>query len=305
MELIDKPIQILDGKISRITGVNGQGGLLEPRFPDENQLLVVLTRLYSVMVSDGHIRNESGKGEYYDPHIKRIEGIIENLSELSRIKSRIVEKTRGLYRLHIPSVVGTLLFMMGFPIGDRTMQNKGLPALIVEGPPEVLIAYLEEMVPEEGCFNNTTGISWNRTHCIYGPGKAGKMYQQPSLSKEQANYIKKVASDASDSKDRKTLSWGELVLQAENSNEIAESIVDFVRSNPNQLIKDEAQIAGRLGIGVDEGPYRLRYYKKTGRITLVSSARTKSFSDAEKWGQICPPNDTEKRKKMMNWLAGR
>ncbi len=305
MELLGESIQDLEGEISRITGVNGQGGLLEPRFPDENQLLVVLTRLYSAMASDGHIRNESGKGEYYDPKISRIERVIENLNELGQIKSRIIEKTRGMYRLHIPSVVGSLLLLIGFPIGDRTMQNKGLSPFIVEGPSEVLIAYLEEMVPEEGCFNNTTGISWNRTHCIYGPGKAGKKYEQPSLSKEQADYIKKIASDTGDTKDRKTLPWSELVLKAEDGNEIAKSIADFVNNNPNQLIKDEVRIAGRLGIEVDEGPYRLRYYKKTGRITFVTSARTKSFDDAERWGQICPPNDVEKRKKMLNWLAGR
>jgi hypothetical protein len=305
IELLGEPIQDLEGKINRITGVNGQGGILEPRFPDENHLLVVLTRLYSAMASDGHIRNESGKGEYYDPKISRIERVIENLNELGQIKSRIIEKTRGIYRLHIPSVVGSLLILMGFPIGDRTMQNKGLPPLIVKGPPEVLIAYLEEMVPEEGCFNNTTGISWNRTHGVYGTGKAGKKYQQPSLSKKQVDYIKKIASDTGDSKDRKTLPWSELVLKAEDGNEIAKGIVDFVNSHPNQLIKDEARVAGRLGIEVDEGPYRLRYYKKTGRITLVSSARTKSIDDAERWGQICPPNDVEKRKKMIEWLSRR
>jgi hypothetical protein len=303
MELCNHSIQELEGKISKITGVNGQGGIIEPRFPDENRLPVVLTRLYSAMVSDGHIRNESGKGEYYDPKISRIERVIENLNELGQIKSRITKKTKGLYRLHIPSVVGSFLVSLGFPIGDRTMQNKGLPPFIVEGPPEVLTAYLEDMVPEEGCFNNTTGISWNRTHGIYGPGKGGKEYHQPSLSEEQADYIKENASDTGDSKDRRTLPWSELVSKA--GDKTAKSIVDFVNSNPNHLIKDEAEIAKCLGIEIERGPYRLRYYRKTGRITLVSSARTKSFHDAERWGQICPPNDIDKRKKMLDWLTER
>jgi hypothetical protein len=305
MELSGERTEDLEGEVSKITGVNGQGGIFEPRFPDEDRLLEILTRLYSTMVSDGHIK-ESGKGDYFDPEVSRIERVIENLNEIGQMKSKIVEKSKGLYRLYIPSVVSSLLVGLGFPVGDRTMQNRGLPKIILDGPPEILAAYLEEMVPEEGCFSNSTGISWNRTHGIYGPGKRGKRYQNPSLSKKQANYIKENATIDSDiSKERKTLPWSELISKAESGDETAKSIVDFVNSHPNRLIKDEATVAGRLGVEVQDAPYRLRYYKKTGRVTLVSSARTKSFDDAEKWGQICPPNDIEKRKKMMDWLSKR
>ncbi|MGY5864722.1 MAG: hypothetical protein RTV41_08960 [Candidatus Thorarchaeota archaeon] len=305
MGLNGETVEDLKGKISKITGVNGQGGIFEPKFPDENRLLEILTRLYSTMVSDGHIK-ESGKGDYFDPELSRIQRVIDNLDELGQIKSKIVEKSEGLHRLYIPSVISSLLVGLGFPVGDRTMQNRGLPKDILDGPPEILAAYLEEMVPEEGCFSNSTGISWNRTHGIYGLGKRGIRYQNPALSKKQANFVKvNATSDADDSKERKTLPWSELVSKAEAGDETARSIMDFVNNHPNRLIKDETKVAGRLGINVENGPYRLRYYKKTGRVTLVSSARTKSFDDAEKWGQICPPNDVVKKKKMMKWLSNR
>jgi len=84
--------------------------------------------------------------------------------------------------------------------------------------------------------------------------------------------------------------------------DIVSSLKQAVYDNPKRLINDEANLARDLGIEIEIKPYMIRYYKKTGRVTIAFNARTRGVRNAIRFMIIAPPNDKVKKnlaKKML------
>ncbi|MGY5852368.1 MAG: hypothetical protein RTU92_02245, partial [Candidatus Thorarchaeota archaeon] len=89
---------------------------------------------------------------------------------------------------------------------------------------------------------------------------------------------------------------------------IAAKAVEFIQRifmNPSNLVLDECAIAESLGIKVLAVPYDIRYFRKSGRVSVAWSARTANSEEALKLAIIAPPNDVKKREILKRWIRSK
>jgi hypothetical protein len=293
----------LEGRITRIAGPNGQAGIRNPRFPKGEELEVSMARLTASIVSDGHLR-ESGRITYLEKNLERIERVRQILTSFGDIK---VEGgfRKGVYEIHIPCQIGLALIEWGMTPGDKAIHNPGLSERILNSSEKVRIAYLEELIPEDGWFHPSTGFGWNRSHALHAGNKTvGSEFEQ-RISEDEVSLIQEFGKESKKLVKRKSISYAVLKeLQTHEDHKFADAarkLVQVINENPNQLIRDECRIAKSLGIQVTLLPDQVRYSLDTGRVSVRWRASTTSVDDALRWASICPPNDVEKKQVVENW----
>ena len=302
MDATGLPTSYLEGRIGKIAGANGQGGIRNPHFLSGRQSGILRARLMATANSDFHIRTD-GRAEYYEERMDRIDIFKRSLLMLGEMRLTATRR-KGGYRVNIPLPVGRCLRFWGIPGGDKTLLNYGLPSLMIEADLEDVRAYAEDLIPQDGCFESSNGFIWTRYVGIE-PGTKGVVYGlQEVLTSNELNLL--VACGTDDDYDRKVMSWGNLKrLRFSNDKDVAESarsLFKKIRGTPSNLLEDEARMIRRLGINIETAPRTIRYHRKTGKVSVGWIGRTKTPEDVLKWASLCPPNDVRKRAKVLCFL---
>ncbi|MHA1138239.1 MAG: hypothetical protein ACTSSE_17305 [Candidatus Thorarchaeota archaeon] len=300
----DKRLSELEGRVKKITGTNGQAGIDNPRFPEGKKLEVLKARLISIIARDCHLR-PSGSITYNEEYPERILRVQEIIREFGDIPLEPIFR-RGVYDVHIRNQIGLMVIKEGMTPGNKTIQNPGLPESYKHWSEEARGAYLEELICEDGNFNKSTGFSWYRNHALHDSNEHGKYDFESVVTPAEIELIKEKDSQSKGLVPKYELSMGELDRMCESSDskrsQVAKSLREAVLNSPNNLIEDEKKIAESLGIEINLSPVSVKYYPRSGRVSVKHTATTASKEDAAKWGKMCPPNDERKRKKVEEWL---
>ena len=96
-----------------------------------------------------------------------------------------------------------------------------------------------------------------------------------------------------------------MIQPNQNQSKSAETLVRAIRDYPNNLIEDEKKIADSLGMKITLSPQCVKLFPKSGRLTVKWVASTTRKEDAERWAEICPPNDERKRNEVESWIRER
>jgi hypothetical protein len=155
-------------KITRLgKSHSGKWQIKDPLFPTSLELQILLAQLYAIIASDGHIHRNSFRLSYFEENPERRARVKMIISKLGNVWMRLHEDSERGDGLHLPSILGRLLHSIGMPDGDKVIQGITVPDFIMNGPPEVQIAYLQELIPEEGAVSyevhGTLKIVWGRT----------------------------------------------------------------------------------------------------------------------------------------------
>ena len=162
LDVLSESIETLEGRITKITGRNGQGGFENPRFPSKQKLRVLMARLGAIVNSDCYLRKD-GCIFYYERYPERIERVMEILREFGDIRlHKKYRKEHGRYTIVFPRSLGRAFIYWGFVTGDKPIQNKRLSLLIRKAGEKLARPYLEELISEDGSFNEHSGFSWSR-----------------------------------------------------------------------------------------------------------------------------------------------
>ena len=70
-------------------------------------------------------------------------------------------------------------------------------------------------------------------------------------------------------------------------------------------MRDEERITSIIGIKIVTTPDQIRYFTKTGRVSVSWQARTANSIEAMKLAIIAPPNDVKKRNFLRGWLRSK
>lgn len=294
----------LEGGITKITGPNGQAGIENPRFPEGEELKVQMARLTATMISDAHLR-ESGRITYNENDPTRIEKVEEILNRFGDIKMEGGFR-KGVYEIHVPCQIGLALIHDGMKPGDKTILNPDLPEFISSGSEKVKRAYLEELIPEDGTFDPSNGFSWFRSHALHAGNKADQYQFKPKVTQAGMDLIKTSGKPLKGTVEQTYISFGNVMkLQEHNDSSIsdtAKKLVEAVLENPNRLIEDERKIAESMGIQITQSPENIKFFPKSGRLSVKWRATTTTRDDAIRWAEISPPNDVKKRDEVEDWL---
>lgn len=194
------------------------------------------------------------------------------------------------------------------PSGDRTLLNYGLPKETENWSKESIIAYLQDMISQEGHIAEGK-IRWERSNAL-NPGQKSDGYDlQPQLTQPEIELlVNKGHHYPGDYDGEKTLRWNRIKELTHHENpKIAETAKEFcnvINENRNRLMDDEKKIANRLGIHLEVNPEEMAIYR-SGRISVKWEARTNDTKSMIRWALVCSPNHPEKEVALNKWLAKR
>lgn len=314
LDSLDLTLNDVEGKIDRI-GVGGQ--IINPHFPDEASVRVLMARLYAAIGSDGSIANDY-RAHYYENVTLRHEKIRRMLQILGDLQCGPVYKKDGtIGGLKLPGVIGRILVKLGMPVGDKVLQGVRIPEFIMNGPPEVQLAYLEELIPEEGWISidkkDNIRIGWARSVVLYDGKKAKKFKFKQKISTDLVDIIEKygvrhVRNYPSGVEEIFfTLSIGalnEIIVSANPEDAFRAKELDrIIRENSSDFIEDEKHLCSSNGIMTSEQcPSQITRYLSSDRVSVKWTTRAASENDVALWGILASPNDEQKKQRLNGWM---
>ncbi len=304
LDTTDRRLSDLEGRVTKVTGVNGQAGIENPKFPEGKELEVLKARLASIIASDCHLR-ESGRITYNEEHLERIDRVQEILSHFGDIKLR--PKLRpGSYEVHFQNQIGLMMIHEGMTPGNKTIQNPRLPEGHLNWSEEARCAYLEELIPEDGSFDSTGYFSWSRHVALYIKNEQNKFGFQSKVGPEEISLVENSGGYTDGLVEQSWISFNALTnLQESDDLDVARAarnLVSAVDANRSNLVDDESAVAESLGIKITVKPDLIRYYPTGEKVSVRWRATTASKEDTVQWMRMCPPNDELKRSKAETWL---
>ncbi len=307
----------------KIRAIGQQEQIKTPRIIEGTELLILMARLYAITASDGHVGrkwNFLGYSEYNEDRIEIVNELVQSFGEVrysyfyEKGKKFLVFPTKDEAGLRFPHVLGRLMIKLGMPSGDKCIQNVGLPDFILNGSLEIIRAYLEEVIPEDGYF------SFSSKHQMIGIGRNLVLYD--IMKDESYDFIQKLAPEhikliqkyGTEKKGKlvkgKGLAIG-TIRELASSKDTEESIIasQLLRislETPNSLLNDEHKIIVSLGLRCPRPRLRgVTWFETTNRVSSTWSLCLGDQISIAKWGILALPNDERKRKTLLQWMRGK
>lgn len=288
-----------------------------PEFSDDTlEIDLAFARLFGAGLSDGHI-DQFRVFCYCEADVDRIRIFKKHVEFFGEVDYTETIDERGTHDLRYSSVLGRMLENRGFTVGDKTVQNKGIPDFILNGPIEVQIEYLKQLWPEDGGFttgdNYHTYFVWTRSACLLDPEKDLKYgidrtseHRILSLIQEHGIYTEESSFQKKEKYPRYILAGAELSRLAKcNEKSVSDVSIWFqslVDSNKPLLMKHEQTLLNRIDVASRDMCMDVTYFCETGRVSVRFRAVTKSLDDAMIVALIAPPDDRQKRMKVAKWV---
>jgi hypothetical protein len=313
-----KTIKEVESKITRL----GKGRqIVKPRFPEREEFLVLMARLFAIVASDGSIDTDY-RVFYYENNKSRRKIVKLMLQQVGRVTTPIIrnrDKSEGGFK--IPNIIGRLLAGLGMPIGDKVLQGVRLPDFIVYGTPVIQRAYLAELIPEEGSAaidsDGYARIGWSRSAVLHDPTKSSRFSFVSKLPTYLVDFIERHGTPVERTYGRGTVEGTfrmmtmadlESLMDSDNPLEAkaALELDHIVRSNPSDFIEDEKRLCEANGIMTkDQNPSDIALSEQTGRVSVKWTTGTSSQEDVAVWSIVAPPNDVKKRMTLEKWMKSR
>lgn len=311
MDSLGMETQFLEKKVAKITGIKGQGGLENPKFPTGEELQTLRARIVGTVVSDCQVRGSKGLiySESSDERIDRFQDTLRNFGDIQL--KRNFREDRGTYEIYINSAMSEAVTFWEIPEGDRTILNYGLPSDVHKWSKNAQRALIQDMFSQDGCVSKNGEISWNRSHALCAGNKSEKYGFQSKLSLEAVRFLKESKEAKRDYETGNAggiyLTIGQLESLQSDSNQIkanaAKEILHAVHDYGNQLINDEAAVVRGFGINTTLDPMQVSYYKKSGRVSVRWQARIRDNESKMRSAFLLHPNDDAKASTLDSWLS--
>jgi len=298
--------RVLEKYIVRVSGKNGHGGVTHPKLLRDSELDILRARLGAIINSDCWL-GEDGRLFYSEAEEERLKIVADLFRQFGDISLKIEpNKYNKSYRMWIPRPIGDAFISWGFTTCDKPVQNEQLSDVIINGSLESYIAYLEDLISEDGSFDSVNGFRWSRTIVLKLGEKDAKFLMDSKLSDDEIKFLT-MFDDARRYSDEVYIPITRLERKVNNSSEseskIINHILEIIKDNRSRLLDDEASLARKLGISIQISPEYITLYRESGRISLKWVATTTRKDDAIKWALIASPNHPRKNGIVQEWLS--
>jgi len=304
LDILGLELNDIEREISKLAGINGQGAINNPKFPDGETLSELRVRLGAIINSDCHIRKD-GMITYYESSSERIDYVEILVKEFGDITLHR-GKREGRYEVCFPRSIGRAFLTWEFTAGDKPLQNNQLSIHIRNASLADVRAYFEELIPEDGYFTPHAGFSWSRS-VVLDPGIKREKYQIASLvGLDEMNLVCDYGDDHWKERQLIGISLTTLRELTESENEhiavTANRLLKAIFANPSTLMSDEIKLLSRLNINAHPYPKDIVYSHRTGRLSINWTAYVFKNGDKMRWALLCPPRDIVKREKVVEWI---
>ncbi|MHA1882310.1 MAG: hypothetical protein ACTSUO_04620 [Candidatus Thorarchaeota archaeon] len=311
LDVTGTKVQDIQSQIQQVG--RGDFGIRGPKFP-ENPIEIdsMFSSILGAGLSDAHIEKGSDGFVYTELHKTRVEVFMEQVQQFGDVYHNHQVLSNGVSRIRFSSTFGRLIEQRGMLKGDKTFQNQGFPDWLKESPPEVLQKYFGPMWAQDGNFyiDNEGRVRFqvDRGVVLRDPGKSEIYGITHRATLEHVDLVCRHGTKKEDVRFgiRRQMTNGRL-KELENSSDcdiarIAASLRVVVDSNKSELMNDEMEGLGSLGIKTADYFAYLTYYENTGRLSTLWHCTTRTKDDAMRVGIMCPPEDVLKRKLVEDWM---
>ncbi|MGV9169074.1 MAG: hypothetical protein ACOC38_03935 [Promethearchaeia archaeon] len=123
-------IQDIQEKIDCIGRSYGSkaGSIRNPRFPnDQQEINMILARLFGAGMSDGHIEGINKGFVYTESNEDRVEIFNAHMNRLGEVDCDENQLANGMIRIRFPTIVGRMHARLGLPVGGKALSCTSLP----------------------------------------------------------------------------------------------------------------------------------------------------------------------------------
>ncbi|MHA1636659.1 MAG: hypothetical protein ACTSUO_00095 [Candidatus Thorarchaeota archaeon] len=311
LDSCDIGIHKIESEIAFIGRID-RHGIRNPTFSeDHSDIDKTFARIFGAGLSDGHI-DKFRVFCYCDASKERIEIFEEYFEFFGDVDS--TESFRdGVFELRYPSVIGRALEQRGFPVGDKTVQNTGLPEFILNGTLECITEYVKQLWVEDGHFTwtkDTVLFGWTRAVTLLDPEKDVKYNRESEITFELIDFIHKEGTYyerfCGKIHPHYKISGGKLRRLKRSSDitkvRIADNLLDIIDRTKPQLMTDEQIIMENRGVVTKSTCTEVNHFIGTGRVSALWRARTRGKDDVMRIAILAPPADIQKNKKVRDWI---
>jgi hypothetical protein len=309
-------IQDIESEIAAIGRIDRRL-IRNPRFSD-NPLEIdkAFARVFGAGLSDGHI-DQFRVYCYAEADPDRLRIVHAHVRFFGEVDFTETMDENGLYDVRFSSVFGRLLEKRGFCVGDKTIQNPGVPNFILKGPLEVQTEYLKQLWAEDGSFtyisNSRVSFSWTRAIALYDPEKVMKYnldtdFSQDLLAfvRDKGEYTEETSFQNRDKYPRYVLIRREMIKLTKDKNpsiaSLAKKLRSYIEANLPKLMEHERRLLKAFGADTKPTWDAITFYEETNRVSVLWRIRSKSLDDAMKIAIMAPPDDKRKRSKVSYWI---
>ncbi|MFX0044528.1 MAG: hypothetical protein ACFE8Z_01650 [Candidatus Hermodarchaeota archaeon] len=298
---------------SHIKWIGERKQVVSPKILDDSEFLILMAKLFAAIGCDGHV-TEQGKIEYHEKDPTRRERVKTLFSRLGvQVSMTEREGVEGYIRIRVANVIGRLLIKLGMTAGDKTILGVNLPDWLLNGSPEVQLAYISEVIPEDGYVyaegKSTIQIGISRNVALYDISKIHRYGRIERISPKLVGFIHEhgIRTKTGFGGTCRMLTSG-FLFRLKNHNDpdvasAAEELERIVYEHPSDYLEDEYALFDTRGFAV-RGPYlqTVQLFERSGRVSSSWKIELSSHSDAAKLGILSPPNDERKRLILVGWM---
>ncbi len=312
--IIDVLNDNFDNRISQVKELGRGHQILNPKILDDALFDEVMTRLFAIVGSDGHIQPKLDRIQYSEWNSDRRDRVYQLFQIFGNVSIKPRKSKGKVVGLYFPPVFGRILLKLGMPSGDKVLQGHHLPHFILSGPLTMQSCYLEELLPEEACLsirkNGLAYVILGRRVVLRDPSKFKKYRIRSKVNQTHLSMIKKNGRKDSKCYGKDEVIENSIVLsrsvlkmlsKKKDTSITASQLFQVIKSNPPTLLDDEQRLLTNTGIKTKMSWKELTLYE-SGRVSVLWELRTSSQNDTALWGTIAPPNDVVKFEKFQLWL---
>ena len=198
-------------------------------------------------------------------------------------------------------------------IGDKAIQNEGLPEFIKRGSPNVISDYFRQMWVEDGNFKANPSCSsaeyqWDRGVVLCDPTRNVQYGLECKATEPHLDLVREFGTHKESSAfgSRFELSGGSLKRLTRSNDPVTAKLASELKrialENSSKLMEDERELLGEIGVKTASYFVKVTLYEGTGRLSTLWHGRTRDISDAMRVGILAPPDDNAKRLAVEEWI---
>lgn len=319
LDTTGKTLQDLQDRIHCIGKIRGgkyegRGGIRNPQFPTDVETIdIMFAKFFGLGLSDGHIESAYSQFVYAEKDPNRREIVVEHSKDFGDVHYHVKEAE---YQIQFASVFGRALRKRGFPAGDKSIENIGLPEFIMQGSPEVVFTYFRNMWPEDGCFTieyprKVGYFVWDRAVVVRDPTKESMFIHPKGVSEMHLEFFEDfgtfVEEDDLGFCEKYQLSARILdnLTKSENpqTSQVAKEIEEIVQQNMSKLLQDEIETLRSTGVHAISRFMEINYFTDTGRVSLIWRGKINRKKDVMRTALQMLPDDIRKSAKVEEWMS--
>jgi len=295
-----------------VKAIGHNQSIADPIFLSNEGFLELMARLYGTIATDGTM-DRNCSITYYESNKDRRHRVLSLLSQLGLVNATMSLSGENTDAINIPAIIGRMLEKLGLLRGDKVLQSVTLPEFIRNGSYRTQIAFLEEIIPEDGwiTFRDDDGMSiivgLDGTRILVEKRKMDAYSFSNLISQAAIDFIIDNGTDTEWVRGKETYVYKVIAPSlieelSRRGNSVADGLLQKILRNPPRMLQDVQDMLRMLGIESNLRPVRVTYSQRTKRVSMAWRLDVTDPDSIARFSVLVRVNDNRKHARIQRWM---